>query len=201
MNDLSTSRTAAWAQAVSAHQHLLQPGNRLRRVTPPPTVIVEAGEDVVGVIPDGLTFARHGRAQVMASGATTVLVGPPSAAAGFLVSEFALRGYRRRQAQRAAAPRWWPALLRHTVITSRRLWCEIITDTGSRWLHFAYDTIVDTGHPILAGDVLTLTFLDAEPLQIRGDLAPWCAAVIAHFRFGQDAPRHVPTLHGTYTLH
>lgn len=201
MNDLSTHRAAAWAQAVSAHRHLLQPGNRLRGVTPPAEVTVESGEDVVGVLPGGLSFARYDRGRTALPGANTVVVGPAPTVAGFLVTEMALRGHRRRQAQRAAAARWWPAPLRQTVIATRRLWCEISTESGSRWLHFAYDTITDTGHPILAGDALTLNFRDAEPLRLCGDLAPWCAAVIAHYRFGPHAPRHVPTLHGTYTPH
>jgi len=82
------------------------------------------------------------------------------------------------------------------VVTTRRLWCELVTGTGPRWLHFNYNTIADTGRPILTEYALTLTFLDAEPLQLTGDFAPWCAATVAHYTYGPDAARFVPTLSG-----
>lgn len=47
---------------------------------------------------------------------------------------------------------------------------------GPRWLNFNHDTIADLR---LDGAALVLSFLQAEPLRLSGELAPWCAAVIA----------------------
>jgi hypothetical protein len=77
-------------------------------------------------------------------------------------------------------------------VTTRRLWCEVVTSSGFEWLNFDYDTIVNLN---LTGNALTLTFLQSEPLCLSGAWAPWCAAVIAHFRFGQNASLVVPALH------
>lgn len=76
--------------------------------------------------------------------------------------------------------------------TFELLWCEVVTSSGFEWLNFNYDATVNLN---LTGNALTLTFLQSEPLCLSGTWAPWCAAVIAHFRFGHNASLVVPALH------
>lgn len=59
-------------------------------------------------------------------------------------------------------------------------------------MNFDYDTIVRLD---LTGDAMTLRFLRSSPLRLTGAWVPWCAAVIAHFRFGQSASLMVPSLY------
>jgi hypothetical protein len=47
----------------------------------------------------------------------------------------------------------------------------------------------------LTSEGLILSFLASAPLRLSGSWAPWCAAVIAHLRFGRDAAAAVPALH------
>ncbi len=93
-----------------------------------------------------------------------------------MVAPWVMQGRARRRARRLAAPQWRPYGLSQTVVTTRRLWCEIASSAGYEWVNFNYDQIVNLG---LTG----------------GAWMPWCAAVIAHFRFGQNAPLAVPELH------
>jgi hypothetical protein len=99
----------------------------------------------------------------------------------------------RKRAQRAAAPQWHHSYLTCVVVTTRRIWCEIAEQTGPRWLSFNYDTITALN---LTGASLTFGFLQSEPLLLTGDWIPWCAAVIAHYRYGNAAGAVVPALHG-----
>lgn len=189
----STSGDTAWTQAVSTHAHLLGDGRLDPVDAPAPGLVPESGEYAVGVIPGGMSFARYDIAQVVHGGTGPALVaGSQPFVTGFVLGSLFLRGRRRRRARRAAAAQWRPTPLLRVVVTTRRLWCEVATDTGPKWLHFNYDTIADLR---LNGAELVLSFLQAEPLRLSGELAAWCAAVIAHYRFGPNAPAAVPALH------
>lgn len=101
-----------------------------------------------------------------------------------------IRASVRRRARRHAAPQWRPCPLHRTVVTTRRLWCEIAEPQERRWLNFNYDTITGLN---LDGDALNIAFLHSEPLRLAGTWAPWCAAVIAHYRYGNSA-KFLPSL-------
>ncbi|WP_018685358.1 hypothetical protein [Actinokineospora enzanensis] len=189
----NTSSTDAWAQAVSTHAHLLANGRLTQVDAPTPALVPEPGEYAVAVIPGGMTFARYASAQVVYGGTgSSLVVGSQPFVTGYVLGSLFQRGRRRRRVRREAAPQWRPTPLLRVVVTTRRLWCEVATDTGPTWLNFNYDTIADLR---LDGAALVLSFLQAEPLRLSGELAPWCAAVIAHYRFGPSAPAAVPALH------
>ena len=189
----NTSGADAWAQAVSTHAHLLANGRLTQVDVPTPDLVPEPGEYAVAVIPGGMTFARYASAQVVYGGTgPSLVVGSQPFVTGFVIGSLFQRGRRRRRARREAAPLWRPTPLLRVVVTTRRVWCEVATDTGPKWLNFNYDTIADLR---LDGAALVLSFLQAEPLRLSGELAAWCAAVIAHYRFGPSAPAAVPALH------
>jgi hypothetical protein len=172
----------------------LSTGHVLDAVSVPvPGLMVESEEYAVGVFPPAaLSYARYCRADVVVGNAgPSLLVGPPRFVLGYVLGNVAMRRRNRRRARRAAAAQWRPSPLGRTVVTTRRLWCEATTSGGRRWLEFPYDTISDLG---LAADAVTLTFAHSAPLRLTGAWAPWCAAVIAHFRFGPYAPSMLPSL-------
>jgi hypothetical protein len=92
-------------------------------------------------------------------------MGSPQFVAGALLGNAVARRRARRRAERESAPQWRPDPLASVVITTRRLWCEIATTTGSRWLGFDYDA---TTQLTLQNWDLTLRFLQSEPLRLSG---------------------------------
>jgi hypothetical protein len=189
---------AAWLDAVSAHAHLMA-GGRLEPVpVSSPGLLPEPGEQAVGVFERAagvsMAFARYSAADIAYSpGRTAVIMGSPHFLIGFALGSIALRTRARRQARRAATAQWRPTPLLCLVLTSRRLWCEVAEPNGTRWLNFNYDTI--TGLE-LTHRALTMTFTQSEPLRLVGDWAPWCAAVIAHYRYGPSAGALLPAPRG-----
>ena len=189
----------AWSEAVRIHAHLMANG-RLNPVLPPtPGLTPEPGEYAVGVLARSagvaLDYARYDASEVVYSvGGPPVVIGSPQFVTGYALASMMLRARLRRRARRMAAPQWRPAWLLCTVLTTRRLWCELEQPHGSCWLHFEYDAIT---HLTLNHYTLTLIFQQSDPLQLDGTWAPWCAAVIAHYRYGRTAATMLPTMQPT----
>lgn len=189
--------SGAWWEAVRVHVALSS--GQVLGVVPVsiPGLVPEPGEYAVGVFARSTKTPMH-YARYYAMDVTWVPAGPrmvvgsPQFLTGYLLGSMVQQGRARRRARREAAPQWRPHWLSQTVVTTRRLWCEIATSNGYKWVNFDYDTIVRLD---LTGDAMTLTFLRSSPLRLTGAWVPWCAAVIAHFRFGQSAPLIVPSLH------
>lgn len=187
----------AWREAVRVHA-ALSSGRVLGAVpVPVPGLVPEQGEYAVGVFARSggapMSYARYYAADVtLVSTGPRLVVGSPQFLTGYILGSMVMQGRARRRARRLAAPQWRPHWLSQTVATTRRLWCEVATSSGYEWVNFNYDTIVNLD---LTGNALTLTFLQSSPLRLTGAWAPWCAAVIAHLRFGQNAPLMVPALH------
>jgi len=191
----------AWSAAVRMHAHLMTKRPLDAVVPPVPGLTPEPGEYAVGVLTRSagmtLDYARYSAAEVVyATGGPSIVVGSPQFVTGYAIGSMLLRARVRRRARRMAAPQWRPARLLCTVVTTRRLWCELEQPHGTRWLHFDYDTIT---HLDLDRYTLTLTFQQSAPLQLTGAWAPWCAAVIAHYRYGQAAAMILPALHTAVT--
>jgi hypothetical protein len=192
---MSTSN--AWLRAVSMHAHLAANGRIKPLSLPvdiPPAMLPERNELAVGIFDGGMTFERYYATEVRYdSGGPTYVTGSQQFVAGYLLAELALGGHRRRRARREAALQWRPTRLLRVVVTNRRLWCQVVGSTRLRWMNFNYDTITGlTLTPSHAG--LTLSFLNSEPLRLTGEWVPWCAAVIAHYRYGPDAAAVLPAL-------
>jgi hypothetical protein len=135
-----------------------------------------------------LWFARRYGTTVSYPGSVpTVLVGSPDFVAGAVIGAAVAGIVRRGRARRAAAPQWRPAPLRQAVVTTKRLWCEV----DGRWVRLGYDAIVGMR---LHRAALEVWFQGAEDLRLTGPYAPWCAAVIAHYRYGPVAVRVLPQL-------
>jgi hypothetical protein len=131
-----------------------------------------------------MSYARHRATDVTwVHTGPRLVVGSPQFLTGYILGSLVMQSRARRRARRLSAPQWRPHWLSQTVVTTRRLWCEVATSNGYEWVNFNYDTIA-----------LTLTFPQSPPLRLAGAWVPWCAAVIAHFRFGQNAPLAVPVL-------
>jgi hypothetical protein len=158
-----------------------------------PAVPCERNEQVAGIFGSGITFERYYATDVRYNGGGPMYVtGSQQFVTGYLLAELALGGHRRRRAHREAAPQWRPTRLLRVVVTTRRLWCQVVGPT-LRWMNFNYDTI--TGLTLTASDdALTFSFLNSEPLRLAGEWVPWCAAVIAHYRYGPNARAVVPAL-------
>ena len=140
---MSTSN--AWLRAVSMHAHLAANG-RIAPLSLPmdiaPAVVVERNENVVGIFDGGMTFERYYATEVRYnSGGPTYVTGSQQFVTGYLLAELALGGHRHRRARREAAPQWRPTPLLRVVVTTRRLWCQVVGSTCLRWMHFNYDTI------------------------------------------------------------
>jgi hypothetical protein len=159
----------------------------------------EPGEYPVGLFRGGMSFARFYATEVsFCSGGPAVLVGSQQFIAGAMLGALARHAIRRGQARRAAQAQWRPTPLLQVVVTTRRLWCQVVESERARWVHLAYDHI--TRLTIDDGGALVMQFVDAEPLRLAGEDAAWCAAVIAHCRYGHDAIRVLPQLHTTLTV-
>jgi hypothetical protein len=188
----SSTSASPWTEAVSTHAHLTA-GGRIRPIAPPfPFLVPAAGEQALAVFDLGITYARYCTAQVMPTGGgPTMIMGSAPFLAGIVATGTLLQARARRRAREYCAAQWRPATLLRTVVTTRRLWCELNEAGGPRWLHFNFETITLLN---LTGNALTMSFADSDPLALAGDWAPWCAAVIAHNRFGRGAAAAVPTL-------
>jgi len=189
--------SGAWWDAVRVHASLSSGGVLHALPMPIPGPVVEQGEYAVGVFASSggapMKYARYYAMDVKwVSTGPQMVVGSPQFVTGYLLGSIVMHGRARRQARRLSAPQWRPCRLSQTIVTTRRLWCEVVTSSGFEWLNFNYDTIVNLN---LTGNALVLTFLQSEPLCLSGAWAPWCAAVISHFRFGQNASLVVPALH------
>ncbi len=184
-----------WDAAVQVHA-ALNSGQVLNPVPAPMSGLTPAqAEYAVGVFHhrhSAMTFARYTAADVIQTDTGPRFVfGTPQFLTGYALGSLAIRRRTRRKAQQAAAPQWRPSPLGHVVVTTHRLWCEIITPDGAVWKRFDHDQITQLD---LTGQTLTLTFPLIPPLRLDGAWAPWCAAVIAHHRFGPNAPHVVPAL-------
>jgi hypothetical protein len=150
----------------------------------------DPGEYPVGYLSSRLQFARQYATKVhYIGGGPTVLVGSPQFVTGAVVGSILRQAVQSSRARRAAAPQWHPTPLIQAVLTTRRLWCQVLDPDGPRWVHLGFDGIVSLD---LRRRELVVWFSDAEPLRLAGEDAPWCAAVIAHFRFGPAAVRVLP---------
>ena len=160
----------------------------------PPAVRPGQNEHVFAIFDGGMTFERYYATEIgYSSGGPTYVTGSQQFVTGYLLAELALGGHRRRRARREAAPQWRPTRLLRVVVTNRRLWCQVVNSTRLRWMNFNHDTI--TGLTLTPShDALTFSFLNSEPLRLTGEWVPWCAAVIAHYRYGSDAPAVLPAL-------
>jgi hypothetical protein len=187
------SGSTARVHARQVHTYLAA-GGALRPAEVPHAVWrhvgMDPGEYPVGYFPSGsgLWFARRYGTTVSNSGSgPTVLVGSPDFVAGAVIGATVVGIVRQARARRAAAPQWRPAPLRQAVVTTRRLWCEV----DGRWVRLGYDAIVDMR---LHHGALEVRFQGAEDLRLTGAGVPWCAAVIAHYRYGPAAARVLPEL-------
>jgi hypothetical protein len=68
-----------------------------------------------------------------------MVVGSPQFVTGYLLGSIVMHGRARRQARRLSAPQWHPCRLSQTIVTTRRLWCEVVTSSGFEWLNFNYE--------------------------------------------------------------
>lgn len=187
--------TAAWTAAVDTYAHLASGGQIDPIELTIPGLTPEPGEYAVGVFARArgvlINYARYYAVDVTYSTPSTVLFGSPAFVVGGLIGSAFARSRIRKRAQREAAPQWRTTYLTCVVVTTRRIWCEIAEQAGPRWLNFNYDQITTFN---LTGTSMTLGFLQAVPLQLTGDWVPWCAAVIAHYRYGHAAGSAVPSL-------
>jgi hypothetical protein len=125
------------------------------------------------------------------------VAGPPKVVGTVVLASLLQDAAVRRRLEREPALQWCEVRLVSTVVTTHRLLCLVVDGGRYQWRRFSYDAISGFG---LTADVLELTFLPSdsgeavEPLRLRGPWAPWCAAAIAHFRYGRDARAAVPSL-------
>lgn len=188
-----TATSAAWMRAAAVHAQLLV-GGQLEPVRLPAEIDARLGRDPgefpVGHFVGGLRFARCYPMTVQYHRPRMVAFGSPQFVAGAVAGSFVLDGALRRRARRLAANQWRDVRLDRVVLTTRRLWC-LVEDEGPRWLHVGYDSIRSLA---LDGTAMTLALAGGEPLRLTGDEAPWCAAVIAHYRYGAGAADVLPQL-------
>ena len=184
--EVSASQSA-WFAACEVHSRLAS-GGRLGGVPVKyPGLVPEAGEEAVGIFDSRegnvMGYARFTGAQVSYFVPGVMAMGSPAFVAGAMLGNAATRRRARKWAERESAPQWWPEPMASVVVTTCRLWCELATSSGSQWLNFDYPTITSLE---LTNWDLTLKFLRSAPLRLSGMWAPWCAAVIAHYRYGLD---------------
>jgi hypothetical protein len=195
------STSTAWRRALAVHAHLAR-GGYVPPVSLPAHVRagvqLDAQDDTpICVIPimsggsGGLTYARLCPAASGYRRGPVVVVGSPKFVAGAILGATALNMLGPRQDKL----RWSSAELLTVVITTRRMWCEVVGGRIRQWVRIGYDGIASMQ---IVNDALQLYFNDgAEPLRMAGNDALWCAAVIAHYRYGQDAARMLPDLRTT----
>ncbi len=192
-----TAPDPAWAAAVTTHAYLLTHRHPPPMPGPIPTVPLDAGEHVVAVFDSragaNMGFARWAGTTVIYSEPSSVVVGSPRFVAAYALGALAMRSHTRRRARREAVSRWWPTQLLSTVVAPNRLWGHLAEPHRQpRWISFTYAHVTQIN---LTGTVLVACFEAGEPLRLAGDWAPWCAAVMAHYRYGPMAGSAVPALH------
>lgn len=182
----------SWRHAVDVHTHL-NAGGTLEAIEPPaPGLLCEPGEYAVAVLANGMSFERYLSAPIpVPAGGPQFVIGAPAFVLGYAATSLVMRRRQRRRLRRAATPQWRTTPLNRVVVTTRRLWCELHTSPGPRWLRFDYDTITTMA---LTKNAVTIQFLEVEPLRLSGSWAPWCAAVVGHHRFGAGAAAVMPEL-------
>ncbi|WP_406639078.1 hypothetical protein [Amycolatopsis sp. WGS_07] len=189
---LHDSEISPLAQAMKLHAFLLG-GGQLGPVGDLPGLALDPGEYTVGTLGAVLGYARLRSAvpQPARPGTTTVIAGDYAHVAGWAMGA-ALRGTLQVAADlRSRAPRWCPQPLVAAALTTRRLWTEVI-EAGQPRRHWVNYEMV-TGMR-LAGDRLELHFVHATSMALTGPWAPWCAALVAHYRYGAWAAQAVPSL-------
>lgn len=185
---------SAWDQAVSLHAHLAT-GGHLEPIPVSAHFPLAAGEfalaDLAARQGVAMTYERYCAAQVAYAFNPALAIGSPAFVTGAMLGATAQRIRVRRRAEREAAPQWRQLPWVGTVVTNRRLWCVVTDQAGVHQLDFHYQAIT---HLNLVGSSLILEFGHGAPLRLTGDWAPWCAAIIAHFRYGPTAPHVLPML-------
>ncbi|WP_336160056.1 hypothetical protein [Amycolatopsis sp. VC5-11] len=182
------------AQAMQLHAFLLG-GGQLGPVADLPGTAFDPGEYTVTRLDSGLGYARLCTAAPQAvpvqSGGVTVMVGDPAYVAGFALGATLRSTMQHRAIRRACTPQWRSQPLVATALTTRRLWTDVL-DGGQVKRHWAnHEMVTDIR---LAGDRLELYFARGAPLSLTGPWAPWCAALIAHYRYGTRAAAVLPSL-------
>ncbi|HEY0637607.1 MAG TPA: hypothetical protein VGD67_08165 [Pseudonocardiaceae bacterium] len=148
-------------------------------------VALAPGEVVHGVFRRGtgveVVYSRFFAANVEYVVPGSVAIGPPAFVAGHLLTSAARRSQVRREAHRKAAPQWRRAPWLATVVTSRRLMCQIRHGNGTPWISIYHAALAELR---LTGLSLVMTPISGPPIGLTGAWAPWCAAVTAHYRYG-----------------
>jgi hypothetical protein len=160
---------------------------RLVPIAPPTGLSLEPGEWVLGVFTQALTYHRYCAAEVVYPTGPALVVGSPHFLVGYALGRLVQRARLRRKARRLFQPQWRSAPLVCTVVTNRRLWCQV----DHRWTYFDYGAIAEYE---LHGQALTLSFTPAVPLRITGAWAPWIAVAVAHLRYGSATAARIPAL-------
>jgi len=154
-------------------------GGVLSEVRTPVNPLMDPGEYVVGYFTSGLRYARYyGTPVHYPRQGASVWIGSPRFVAGVLFGAVAAGIVRQGRARRAAAPQWHSRTLLQTVVTTRRLWCELHLPTGRKWTRLGYDAITEMNW---RHGGLEIRFRDSEALRLTGAHARWCEAVIAHY--------------------
>ena len=159
-------------------------------VTPPVAgLLPEPGEWALGVFArSDVDYARYcGTDVVYWTNGPAVVFGSPQFLAGYALGSVVQQARLRRKARRLASPQWRSFPLGCTVVTNRRLWCQV----DGQWVNFDYDTI--TGYD-LSNITLTVSFVQATPLRISGPWALWIGAAVAHLRYGPSVAARIPAL-------
>jgi hypothetical protein len=196
MSQPGNGATQTYVDAASLLYFLLG-GGRMAAVEAP-ALRLEPGEYPVAVLSartgNGLNFERCLGASVTYSAPGGFAVGSPQFVAGFAVGTVLQRTYARHKAYKFSMPQWRPFPLCCTVVTTRRLWCEVTEGAGANWLNFDYDAVASLD---LNDHALAIGFhpdTQAAPLRLTGAWAPWCAVVVAYHRFGPAAANVLPRL-------
>ena len=134
-----------------------------------------------------LTYHRFCAADIVYGTGPAMIVGSPHFLTGYALGTLVQHARLRRRARQLAQPQWRSAPLDCTVVTNRRIWCNV----NRQWAHFDYDVI--TGYQ-LRDHALTLSFTRAIPLMITGAWAPWIAVAVAHIRYGSAIAAQLPAL-------
>ncbi len=181
------SYAAAWQQAVQLERELAS-SCQLGSICAPLEIPLSTGEAAIGNF-SGLTYERYLTADVRYIPPRDFVFGPPHFVAGYLFGS-TIRDIRgRRKARKLSAPQWRCFPSHRTVVTTHRIWCELMDDYGPRWLQFDFAAIA-TAH--LDEWTLVLNFHTAAPLRLTGAWAPWIAVAVAYFRYGPYNARNVP---------
>jgi hypothetical protein len=189
---MSRSVLSPWETARVLHADLCA-RRSLVPVTPPfAGLLLEHDEWALGVFSpvDGvrLDYARYCGADVVYySTGPSVIFGSPHFLAGYALGTVFQRARLQRKARRLAQRQWRYFPLTCTVVTSRRLWCQV----DGEWVRFDYDTI--TGFDV-QNSVVTMSFVRANPLRISGAWALWIGVAVAHIRYGANIAARIPAL-------